>query len=112
VATDDPIASLGSEAAAGLVGLTAVADLEAGTILTRVHFVSRSLLDVGEGVVGLALGPGEYSTPLLAASDVVNVVVTEGRGSSDPGANGSSHCECRPKWLPPSPVPPPPTRFG
>ena len=32
-------------------------------------------------MVGLALGPGEYSTPLLAASDVVDVVVTEGRGS-------------------------------
>ena len=66
VATDDPITSLSSEAAAGLVGLTAVADLERGTILTRAHFVSRSLLDAGEGVVGLALAPGEYPTPLLA----------------------------------------------
>ena len=76
VATDDPITSLSSEAAAGLVGLTAVADLEPGTILTPAHFVSRSLLDAGEGVVGLALAPGEYPTPLLAPGDVVDVVVT------------------------------------
>lgn len=77
VATDDPIATLSSEAASGLVGLTAVADLEAGTILTPAHFVSRSLLDAGEGVVGLALSPGEYPTPLLAPGDWVDVVLTD-----------------------------------
>jgi hypothetical protein len=85
VATDDPITSLSSEAATGLVGLTAVADLEAGTILTPAHFVSRSLLNAGEGVVGLALAPGEYPTPLLAPRDVVDVVVTN-RGSPESGA--------------------------
>ena len=77
VATDDPITSLSSEAAVGLVGLTAVADFEEGTILTPAHFVSRSLLDAGEGVVGLALAPGAYPTPLLAPGDVVDVVVTD-----------------------------------
>ena len=86
VATDDPVSTLGPDAMAGLVGLTAVADLEAGTILTSAHFLSRSLLDTGEGVVGLALSPGEYPTPLLAPGDIVNVVVT-GRGSSDPDAD-------------------------
>ena len=77
VATDDPIATLSSEAASGLVGLTAVADLEAGTILTPAHFVSRSLLDAGEGVVGLALSPGEYPIPLLAPGDLVDVVLAD-----------------------------------
>ena len=90
VATDDPIATLSSEAASGLVGLTAVADLEAGTILTPAHFVSRSLLDAGEGVVGLALSPGEYPTPLLAPGDRVDVVLIDpvsGEASdSAPGA--------------------------
>lgn len=81
VATDDPITTLSSEAASGIVGLTAVADLEAGTILTGAHFVSRSVLDAGEGVVGLALSPGEYPTLLLAPGDRVDVVVTDG-GSS------------------------------
>jgi hypothetical protein len=85
VATDDPITSLSSEAATGLVGLTAVADLEAGTILTAAHFVSPSLLNAGEGVVGLALAPGEYPTPLLAPGDVVDVVVTN-RGSPESDA--------------------------
>lgn len=86
VATEDPIATLSPDAMTGLVGLTAVADLDAGTIVTSAHFVSRSLLDTGEGVVGLALSPGEYPTPLLAPGDIVNVIVT-GRGSSDPDAD-------------------------
>lgn len=86
VATDEPVATLTPDAMTGLVGLTAVADLDAGTILTSAHFVSRSVLDTGEGVVGLALSPGEYPTPLLAPGDIVNVVVTGGR-SSDPTAD-------------------------
>lgn len=88
VATDDPIATLSPEAASGLVGLTAVADLEAGTILTGAHFVSRSLLDAGEGVVGLALSPGEYPTPRLAPGDRVDVVITD-RASPDPDATNT-----------------------
>ena len=85
VATDDPITSLPSEAAAELAGSTAVADLEAGTIVTGAHFVSTGLLDAGEGVVGLALAPGEYPTPLLSPGDVVDVVLTA-RASSGPDA--------------------------
>ncbi len=85
VATDDPINTLPAEAASGLVGLTAVADLDAGTIVTPAHFVSRSVVDAGEGVVGLALAPGEYPTPQLAPGDLVVVVVTA-RGSSESGA--------------------------
>jgi hypothetical protein len=88
VATDDPITSLPAEAAAELVGSTAVADLEAGTILTGAHFVSTGLLEAGEGVVGLALAPGEYPTPLLSPGDVVDVVITAG-GVSGPDAAGS-----------------------
>lgn len=76
VATDDPISSLPPDAAAGLVGLTAVADLETGTLLTSAYFVSRSLLDTGEGVVGMALAPGEYPTLLLTPGDRVDVVLT------------------------------------
>ncbi|MDF1596215.1 MAG: SAF domain-containing protein [Acidimicrobiia bacterium] len=76
VATDDPVSSLPPDAAAGLVGLTAVADLEPGTLLTSAHLVSRSLLDAGEGVVGMALAPGEYPTLLLTPGDRVDVVLT------------------------------------
>lgn len=80
VASDDPIATLSSEEDSSLVGLTAVADLPAGTILTSAHLSSRSLIGDGEGVVGLALTPGEYPTLSLAPGDRVEIVVTDGTG--------------------------------
>jgi Flp pilus assembly protein CpaB len=85
VATDDPINSVSPDAAAGLIGLPAVADLDTGTLLTPTLFVSRSLLDPGEGVIGMALAPGQYPTLLLAPGDRVDVVVTE-RGSPVEGS--------------------------
>jgi hypothetical protein len=78
VASDDPIATLSSDDASSLVGLSAVADLPAGTILTSAHLVSRTGLEDGEGVVGLALAPGEYPTLSLAPGDRVEVVATDG----------------------------------
>jgi hypothetical protein len=66
-----------------LVGLTAVSDLEAGTIVTPAHFVARSVLEPGEGVVGLALSPGEYPTLRLAAGDLVDVIRTESSAASE-----------------------------
>lgn len=84
VASDDPINSLSPDAATGLVGLIAVADLEPGTLVTSAHFVSRSLLDAGEGVVGMALAPGEYPTLLLSPGDRVDVVFVT-RTASDEG---------------------------
>lgn len=80
IASDDPIATLSSEEDSSLVGLTAVADLPAGTVLTSAHLASRSLIGVGEGVVGLALSPGEYPTLSLAPGDRVEIVVTDGTG--------------------------------
>jgi hypothetical protein len=80
VASDDPIATLSSEEASSLVGLTAVADLPAGTIVTSAHLASRNLIGEGEGVVGMALAPGEYPTLSLAPGDRVEIVVTDGTG--------------------------------
>ncbi|MGH8873787.1 MAG: SAF domain-containing protein [Acidimicrobiia bacterium] len=77
VGTDDPISTVASDELSSLVGLTAVSDLEAGTIVTPAHFVARSVLEPGEGVVGLALSPGEYPTLRLAAGDLVDVILTE-----------------------------------
>lgn len=77
VASDDPIVTLGSEELSRVVGLTAVADLQAGTILTFADFVSGNKLAAGEAVVGLALSPGEYPIPNLAPGDEVDVVVTD-----------------------------------
>jgi hypothetical protein len=77
VASDDPIATVGSDQNSMVVGLTAVADLEAGTILTPAQFVSGNVLASGEAVVGVALAPGEYPTLRLAPGDPVDVVVTD-----------------------------------
>jgi hypothetical protein len=81
VASDDPITTLSPGDTSRLVGLSAVADLLEGTILTSAHVVAAGALGDGEGVVGLALGPGEYPTLSLAAGDRVNVVVTDGTGA-------------------------------
>ena len=85
VASDDPITTVGSEELGALVGLSAVADLPAGTILTPAHFVSRNVLDGGEAVVGLALDPGEYPTPRLAPGDLVDVVGVDPTSSEEAG---------------------------
>lgn len=77
VGTDDPISSMPSDGLSSLVGLMAVADLEAGTIVTPAQFVAGAVLADGEGVVGLALSPGEYPTLQLAAGDLVDVISTE-----------------------------------
>ena len=83
VGTDDPIRTVASDELSTLVGLTAVSDLEAGTIVTPAHFVARSVLEPGEGVVGVALSPGEYPTLRLAAGDLVDVIRTESSAASE-----------------------------
>jgi len=81
VASDDAVVTVPADAAAGLVGRVAVTDLAAGTLVAPALFVDRQVLDPGEGVVGLALSPGEYPTGQLAAGDVVDVIVTGSTGS-------------------------------
>ena len=86
VGTDDPISTVSADALATLVGLTAVADMEAGTVLTPAHFAARSTLGPGVGVVGLALSAGEYPTMGLAPGDFVDVINTTAEGA--PGDGG------------------------
>ncbi len=76
VASEDPVATVSADALGSLVGRLAVADLEEGTIVTAVFFVDREVVAAGEGVVGLALSPGEYPTLRLAPGDVVDVIAT------------------------------------
>ena len=86
VGSDDPIATVPSDGLLSLVGLTAVADLEAGTIVTPAHFVARAALGPGEGVVGLALSAGEYPTLRLAPGDLVDVI--SAAAGEEPGDSG------------------------
>lgn len=80
VGTDDTIAAVSPDEVPSLIGLTAVTDLEAGTLVTPAMFVGRSSLGVDEGVVGLSLGPGEYPSLSLSPGDVVNVIDAETAG--------------------------------
>lgn len=77
VGSDDPIVTIPESEMGSLVGLSVVADLAAGTILTPAHLVTRSGLADDEGVVGVALSPGEYPSARLAVGDRVSVVDTD-----------------------------------
>lgn len=87
VATDGPIAHLPRSASSELVGRVAVADLEEGTLLTRGHVVARASLGPEDGVVGLALDPGQFPALGLVPGDRVNVVAGTPDGS--PSADDS-----------------------
>lgn len=75
IGTDDPVATIPAEQAGDLVGRAAMTDLRAGTFVVAEQFAAGSTLTPGSGVVGLALGPGQYPTPQLRVGDLVNVVV-------------------------------------
>ncbi len=77
VASDDQVVTVPPETAASLVGRVAVTDLSAGVLVAPGFFVDRAVVAPGEGVVGLALAPGEYPTVQLAPGDVVDVVSTD-----------------------------------
>lgn len=87
LASDDPIAHLPESAESDLVGRTAVADLEQGTLLTRSQVVAKAVLEPNEGVVGLALDPGQFPAIGLVPGDQVNVVSAtpqeEGAGAEE-----------------------------
>lgn len=74
IGTDDRVAALSPEQGSEVIGRVAVADLDAGTILTRAHVVDAPVLGSGDGVVGLALDPGQYPAGQLSPGDWVNVI--------------------------------------
>lgn len=88
LSTDDAIAHLPREASADVVGRVAVSDLPRGALLTREQVADRSSLGADEGVVGLALDPGQYPGEGLLPGDFVNVV-TGTPDSGDTGVSGS-----------------------
>lgn len=80
VGSDERLVTLGRHQAPLVVGRVAVADLRAGTILTTAHVADAQTVEAGEGVVGLALDPGQFPAMGLAPGDLVNVV-TAGDGA-------------------------------
>lgn len=86
VASDDPLARLDESQTARVVGRVALVDLEAGTLVTPALVADAAALQPGDGVVGLALDPGQYPALALAPGDRVNVVRsadTEVAGTGD-----------------------------
>jgi len=74
VGSDQPIATLSEADASRVIGRVAVTDLPAGTLLTAAQVTDPLTVEAGEGVVGLALDPGQFPAMRLAPGDVVNVV--------------------------------------
>lgn len=75
IGTDDAVALLDPARSGDVIGRVAAADLEAGTLVTTSNVVDVPGVGPGEGVVGLALDPGQYPAGRLSPGDVVNVVV-------------------------------------
>ncbi len=94
VASDGPIARLGEREAQELVGRVAVSDLPAGTLVTSGILAPRLTLAPGEGLVGLALDPGQVPSSELAVGDLVNVIAGPGEGGALQG--GALQAEDRP----------------
>jgi len=70
----DSVAYLGQEDAEVLLGRPAAADLPAGALLSAASVDADVSIGPGEGVVGLALDPGQYPASDLVPGDVVNVI--------------------------------------
>lgn len=76
LSTEDALNTLASDEAALVVGNIALTDLTAGTLVTSDLFASRPAIAIGDGIVGLALAPGQFPTLSLRPGDAVRVVET------------------------------------
>jgi hypothetical protein len=88
IRSDDAINVLQADQTSLVVGQVARTDLAAGTLLTPQDVTGGSIIEPGQGVVGLALLPGEYPSLRLSPGDTVSVVLTP--AASDTGAIGDS----------------------
>ena len=90
IASDEPLSHLPESASATVVGRIATTDLEAGTLLTRSQVTERVALAPGDGVVGLALDPGQFPALGLLPGDRVNVVTAPRTDAPDGDGEGAA----------------------
>lgn len=88
VSSDDPIAHLSRAQSSRVVGRVALSDIQAGALLTPGSVSDGPAVQPGEGVVGLALEPGQVPTSRLRAGDLVNVVAGTPAGGDTDAAEG------------------------
>lgn len=74
IGTDDLVVRLAPAESVRVIGQVAISDMAAGTLITRANVSEVAALAPGEGVVGLALEPGQFPAGRLAPGDLVNVV--------------------------------------
>ena len=85
VGSDSAIAYVRDGDEEELLGMAALADLGAGTILTKRQFADpQQIAGDGEGVVGFELEIGQLPTRNLATGDIVNVIAGEGLAGDQP----------------------------
>lgn len=82
VASDQAINALPSDQSGQILGRTALVDLAPGTLVSSGLFADQALIEAGDGVVGLALDPGEYPTLTMRPGDRVRIVETP-KGTTD-----------------------------
>jgi SAF domain len=87
VSADDPLARMDETQASRVVGRIALVDLPAGTLVTPGVVAEATALETGDGVVGLALDPGQYPAFGIAPGDRVNVVRSVEAGAVDGDAD-------------------------
>ncbi len=93
VSTDDAVATLAQSQHGEVVGRVALVDLAAGTLMTPDLVADQPSLDVGDGVVGLALDPGGFPALGLSPGDSVDVVVSadpEVVAAAEPASDASA----------------------
>lgn len=84
VASEQTVNALPSDQSALVVGRTALVDLSPGTLAVADLFAEQAAIEVGDGVVGLALDPGEYPTLTLRPGDRVRIVETPKTSEGSP----------------------------
>lgn len=84
LASDDQIAHLAPSDSAKVISRVAVGDFPAGTLLTSGSVAPELAIAPNEGVVGLALEPGQIPAAQLRPGDLVNVIAgpTEGAATA------------------------------
>lgn len=87
VSSDDPIAYIPKHESAAVVGRVALSDLPAGTLVTRGNVASRVTVGADDGVVGLALEPGQVPAELVPG-DLVNVIAGPSQAGPEVGPGG------------------------
>lgn len=83
ISSDDALNVLGRDQASAVVGQIALSDLSPGTLITSDDVAASAAIEPGDGVVGLALDPGEYPTLSLRPGDLVRVVQVPGGTETD-----------------------------